>query len=99
MLRHAPVLLQPSFDVENGNGLLCLFYHFTDDNSTVVCSLVYESEASYEFVREHQLNHCGTFCYRSHNYHQFHRTAVHNTTPPPPLPTPSPHLRAHPSHT
>ena len=84
MRRHAPVFLQPSVDVANGNGLLALFYHFSDDNSTCVLSLVYESEASYEVARPQRINSLGTFLYRSHNYRTYHRTAVHPhyTTPP-----------------
>ena len=73
---NAPLIFQPQVDIDTGNGFVALFYHFDDAASTCVCSLVFESEASYNFADETKINHLGTFCYRSHNYRSYHRTAV-----------------------
>ena len=75
MLRHRPVLLQPRLDVEAGNGLLAVFYHFDPHNTTCILSILYESEASYEARRETRINVCGSLLYRSHNLRTYHRTA------------------------
>ena len=75
MRRHCPVFLQPRFDVELGNGLLAVFYHWDPSNVFCILSIVYESEASYEVRRETRLNQLGTLLYRTHNYRRYHRTA------------------------
>ena len=75
MLRNAPVLVQPSFDISHGNGLLCGFYHFSPDSSTVVVSLVYEGEASWEVRHPTAVNAFGSLLYRTHNYRTYGRTA------------------------
>ena len=90
--RNAPVLLQPTFDIQHGNGLLCAFYHFSADSTTCVLSLVFEGEASWEVHCPTAINRLGSFVYRTHNYRTYCRTAdinhlaYHKCTlqPPPP---------------
>ena len=76
---NAPVVLQPRCDVEAGNGLLALFYHFDAAHAACVLSLVFESEASYNVHHPTTVNRLGTFFYRTHNYRTYHRTAVSST--------------------
>jgi hypothetical protein len=60
--QHAPIIIQPTFDIRNGNGLLAAFYHIIKQCQhagtntqcehiecvkSVILSLVYESEATY----------------------------------------------------
>ena len=75
MLRNCPVLLQPAHDVEAGNGFIALFYSFSEDERTVVCSLVYEAEGSYEAGDERRINRFGSFAYRTYNDRLYARTA------------------------
>ena len=76
LLNNLPVLVQPRFDIANGNGFLAAFYDFPQaDSSSCVLSLLFEGEASYEVERQHRLNAFGSFLYRSHNYRLYSRTA------------------------
>jgi hypothetical protein len=76
LLNNLPVLVQPRFDISNGNGFLAAFYDFPTANSDCcVLSLLFEGEASYEVRRQSRLNVFGSFLYRSHNYRLYSRTA------------------------
>ena len=75
MQRNAPVLVQPTVDIAHGNAFLCAFYHFSPDHSTVVLSLVFEGEDSWEVHRPTAVNRFGSFAYRTHNYRTWLRTA------------------------
>jgi len=73
LIANLPIIVQPAVDIRNRNDLLGLFFNFEDDKCYL--NIVYEGEASYNRQNPENINHLGTFLYRTYNYRLYNRTA------------------------
>eukprot|EP00242_Pyramimonas_sp_CCMP2087_P008007 CAMPEP_0198199666 /NCGR_PEP_ID=MMETSP1445-20131203/2885_1 /TAXON_ID=36898 /ORGANISM="Pyramimonas sp., Strain CCMP2087" /LENGTH=276 /DNA_ID=CAMNT_0043869551 /DNA_START=254 /DNA_END=1084 /DNA_ORIENTATION=+ len=74
-----PIILQPKLDIQNGYGLVRIFFNFRHEvlnNFELICELelVYEGEGCYSRPKPTLHNDCATYGYRAKNLHQYGRT-------------------------
>jgi hypothetical protein len=83
--RYCPIIVQPTHDIQHGNGFIGAFYSFAKDTTATNATagelysctlyLMYEGESSYNRRDASRVNRIGTFLYRSYNVRKFQRTA------------------------